>query len=919
MARSDSRAPAKSYAEQVAEKLIEQLEQGTAPWQKPWKPGELRAPYNPTTGNAYRGFNSLWLRAQGYEDPRWMTYKQATANGAQVRKGERGTLLQFISFEGREPVLNPDGTPQLDGEGKARTQLVRYDQPRRFAFVVFNGNQIDGLPPHGPAPKMPEWERHAAAESILEASEVPLRHIRGNRAYYEVVADRITMPERDQFPTQDAYYATALHELGHATGHPTRLGRDLGNPFGSIAYAKEELRAEIASLMIGERLELGHDPGQHAAYVASWIKVLKEDPKEIMRAAADAEKITAYVMDLEQKREREQPLASLQAISLATALPDAPEAVASLAEAGLHTIADVYGPGKDTARAHVETALAKAGQGQLTSRVLAVAEEHLERVHERGLSQARTVALDTEPTQAPPASRPAPRSETSMDASRTYLHVPYAEKDQAKGLGARWDKTARSWYADTTDPEALKPFASWLQPPRPKQTPQEEFAMALREAGFQLDALPIMDGNKHRVAVEGDTGKETGGMYMGWTDGTPAGRIVNYRTGYKANWKSESSPAAALTDSDRAKLQEEAAARKAERDTAQEERYARTAAALGEFLSICAPATADHPYNAKKKIDGNGALVAPSDPALTPEGSLVRIAMTTKQASALREQNPEATVIVGGSLIIPAHGPDGRLQTIQTIAANGWKGNANGGKLTGATATLAATTPNAPVVVCEGWSTGKTLHAAGQGAVEVRVAFSSNNLAAVAAAVRSESPDRPLIIASDNDHAKANEINPRTGKPFGNPGLEKAQEAGKANAAQVMTPGFAHGSSGTDWNDYASEHGVGAVREALNEARLLADRRLLADAKLFGHDGERVEEQIRQSQASIEAPTTTMEQQPVAKIDARAAYVGLREGANREAERQDTSDEPPEQEQEQTQEAEHTKIRTRGKARSRSR
>lgn len=506
-----------------------------------------------------------------------------------------------------------------------------------------------------------------------------------------------------------------------------------------------------------------------------------------------------------------------------------------------------------------------------------------------------------------------------MDAARTYLHVPYAEKDQAKGLGARWDKTARSWYADTTDPEALKPFAAWLQPPRPKQTPQEEFAMALREAGFQLDGLPIMDGNKHRVPVEGDTGKETGGMYMGWTDGTPAGRIVNYRTGYKANWKSEQSAAAPLTDDDRAKLQEEAAARRAERDAAQEARYARTAAALSEFLSICAPAPADHPYNSKKQINGEGALVAPTDPSLTPEGSLVRIASTNKHAVAIRGEYPDATVIVGGSLIIPAHGPDGRLQTIQTIAANGWKGNANGGKLQGATATLPATTPDAPVVVCEGWSTGKTLHAAGQGAVEVRVAFSSNNLAAVAAAVRSENPDRPLIIASDNDHRKANEINPRTGKPFGNPGLEKAQEAGKAHVAQVMTPGFAQGSSGTDWNDYASEHGIGAVREALNEARLLADRRLLADAKLFGHDGERVEEQIRQSQAAIEAPASTQEPQPVAKIDARAAYVGLREGANREAERQDTSDEPPEQEHEHTQEAEHAKVRARGKARSRGR
>ena len=105
----------------------------------------------------------------------------------------------------------------------------------------------------------------------------------------------ITLPERDQFASADGYYATALHEVGHATGHPSRLNRqDLGHPFGSEAYAREELRAEIASLMLGEQLGIGHDPGQHSAYVASWIRALENDPREIFRAAADAEKITAW-------------------------------------------------------------------------------------------------------------------------------------------------------------------------------------------------------------------------------------------------------------------------------------------------------------------------------------------------------------------------------------------------------------------------------------------------------------------------------------------------------------------------------------------------------------------------------------------------------------------------------------------------
>ncbi|WP_233615144.1 zincin-like metallopeptidase domain-containing protein, partial [Citrobacter sp. FDAARGOS_156] len=297
----------KEYAEEVAARIIEQLEQGTAPWQKPWQPGELRLPYNPTTGKEYRGMNSLWLHMQGHSDPRWMTYNQAAAEGAQVRKGSKGTHIVYWKFSEERKATDEQGRPVIDPDtGKQKTVTVQLERPRSFMAVVFNGSQIDGLPPLEARPTGPEPERHARAEAILANSGAVIRHEPGDRAFYRPSTDSITLPERNQFPTADNYYATALHELGHWTGHPSRLDRDLAHPFGSEGYAREELRAEIASLMLGERLEIGHDPGQHAAYVGSWVKALKEDPKEIFRAASDAERISGYVMDFEREQELSQ-------------------------------------------------------------------------------------------------------------------------------------------------------------------------------------------------------------------------------------------------------------------------------------------------------------------------------------------------------------------------------------------------------------------------------------------------------------------------------------------------------------------------------------------------------------------------------------------------------------------------------------
>ncbi|MDA8232792.1 MAG: zincin-like metallopeptidase domain-containing protein [Magnetospirillum sp.] len=301
------------YVKAVADSIIEQLERGTAPWQRPWEPGERRLPYNPTTGNDYRGLNAVWLSvvgdSKGYNDARWMTYKQASEAGAQVRGGERGTAIQYWMWSEQRPALDDNGRPVLNADGTKQTVTVQLARPKVFQARVFNGAQIDGLPLQ-PLRLTEEWQRHQDAEQILANSGARIFHRDGNRAFYNVERDDITLPLRGQFTTADKYYATALHELGHWTGHSSRLNRDLAHPFGSVGYAKEELRAEIASLMIGDRLGIGHDPEQHAAYVGSWIKALKDDPREIFRAAADAEKITGHVFSLGQAQQQTQATAT---------------------------------------------------------------------------------------------------------------------------------------------------------------------------------------------------------------------------------------------------------------------------------------------------------------------------------------------------------------------------------------------------------------------------------------------------------------------------------------------------------------------------------------------------------------------------------------------------------------------------------
>ena len=308
------------YHRKFADAIIEQIKKGTAPWQKPWAPGDRVLPMNVDTDRSYRGGNSLHLASvqqeTGYGDVRWGTYRQIKARGGQVRKGERGTRILSFQDKKRIAVTDERGRPRRNAEGKRIYRYEKLKAPFVRQYTVFNAEQADGLPERANPTPEPLWKAHQAAEKVMEDGGVPVRHVQGDRAYYHMKRDEIVLPERGQFPSANHYYQTALHELGHSTGHEDRMKREtliegIKNGFGWPDYAREELRAEISAMMTGERVGVGHDPARGAAYVEGWIQALEEDPREIRRAAADAQRISDFVLvrHIERTTERE-PMAA---------------------------------------------------------------------------------------------------------------------------------------------------------------------------------------------------------------------------------------------------------------------------------------------------------------------------------------------------------------------------------------------------------------------------------------------------------------------------------------------------------------------------------------------------------------------------------------------------------------------------------
>lgn len=279
----------------TAEWWIRQIEENKAPWQREWKEGHPGSflPYNLVSGRTYRGYNPMTLLAvqeeRGFQSNGWVTYKQAAALGGQVRRGEKATPINF--YMPTTYMKQQEDGSQQETEGAIK----------KTAFV-FNVDQIDGLPELEAIQPLSEAERHAECEHLMSQSEAPIFFDGGDRAFYRPSSDSIHLPAREAFVSQEAMYSTALHEMGHSTGHKKRLDRDMAGKFGTPQYAFEELCAEISSCLMSSRLGIAHNPAQHVAYVQSWIKLLKEDPRVVHKACAQAERICDYLGVVERQR-----------------------------------------------------------------------------------------------------------------------------------------------------------------------------------------------------------------------------------------------------------------------------------------------------------------------------------------------------------------------------------------------------------------------------------------------------------------------------------------------------------------------------------------------------------------------------------------------------------------------------------------
>jgi antirestriction protein ArdC len=281
----------------ITESIIAAIDADPTKPELPWHRAQLCIPSNASTGRPYRGINilSLWLTAsaKGYPDARWASYLQWQALGVQVRKGEKGTPIVFYrSLEKDEP---PDSETTVRSFRVAR------------AYHVFNAAQVEGwTPPPLPTP-LSETERQSHAEAFFEAVGATVIH-EGDRAYYRPSTDTIHMPPFASFKSGLGYYAVLAHEHIHWTGAGIRLDRKLGTAHHTPAYAGEELVAELGAAFLCAALALTPEPRpDHAGYVASWLKLLRDDHRAIVQASSLATRAVEFLHVKAEERLHDRP------------------------------------------------------------------------------------------------------------------------------------------------------------------------------------------------------------------------------------------------------------------------------------------------------------------------------------------------------------------------------------------------------------------------------------------------------------------------------------------------------------------------------------------------------------------------------------------------------------------------------------
>lgn len=297
---------------ELTERLLGEMEQGELPWTQGWKTGGTR-PYNPVTKAVYKGNNRIRLMLaahfEQFQDNRWVTFAQAKEKGWSVKKGEKGMLCEKWIFEEKKTIEDPV-------TGEKETVYEELEHPKVNYFILFNADQVEGIPKKEEIPLLPRDDQLELADQLVRSSVCPvIENANETQAYYSPALDEVHLPARDYFYSTGEFLATAIHEMGHSTGHPSRLAREQGGGFGSKEYAREELVAELSAVFV--QADLGINIGSkqfsnHAAYLQNWMSVLKDNPNALFQASSDAAKASDFLIEqyehsmiMQQKQEKE--------------------------------------------------------------------------------------------------------------------------------------------------------------------------------------------------------------------------------------------------------------------------------------------------------------------------------------------------------------------------------------------------------------------------------------------------------------------------------------------------------------------------------------------------------------------------------------------------------------------------------------
>lgn len=300
-----------NFREELTNRFLKAIEEKPKAWYKGWEFKETGRPINLATNIPYNGVNVLWLKMVetdlGFGDNRWATFKQVQDNGWKIIKGSKGTKVEYwlpkdlqenkyITWDEYNKISDKSSY-FADEEGRERERYAILSK----TYTVFNASQIEGSPELNINPIYHNISPVDVVDKIANGMNVEIEEFFNSQsAYYNLTEDKIHMPKLEQFKGNYEASSTALHELGHATGHKSRLDRKMGNKFGSKDYAFEELIAEITSCFMSEYVEnpiTEDNIKNHEAYIQSWTKEIKNNKNYLFKAIKEAHKASDYMIE----------------------------------------------------------------------------------------------------------------------------------------------------------------------------------------------------------------------------------------------------------------------------------------------------------------------------------------------------------------------------------------------------------------------------------------------------------------------------------------------------------------------------------------------------------------------------------------------------------------------------------------------